>query len=181
MEAGQGEAMTIDYRRLARAFGSGRPNPLKLVAGTALSAITEAPATAPAVLPDDDAAPTRAAVATESPPAPAAVLVNPVDTLLAALDAAPNDLERGYLLAAAPLTVREELSGVLAHHAMMEPPPSVALDTLMAGLDSAADDAQRAALLSAASRELRAELADRLWWRRVSVDDGQQRYLDMIK
>jgi hypothetical protein len=176
--------MTINYRSLARALGggSGRPNPLKLVAGTALPATTQAP-TAPAALPDDDvdAAPTRTLVVTESPPAPEAVRINPVDTLLAALDAATDDVERSMLLASASADVREALSGALAYRAMVAPPPSVVLDALMAGLDSAADDTQRAALLSAASRELRAALADLLWWRRVPVSDGQQRYLDMIK
>jgi hypothetical protein len=167
--------MTIDYRSLARMFGgrSGRP--------TALPAITEAP-TAPAVLPDDDAAPTRTLVVTESQPAPAAaVRIDPVAALLAALDAAPNDLERGYLLTSASADVRADLAGALAYRAMVAPQPNVALDTLMAALDSAADDTQRAALLSAASRELRAALAERLWWRRVTVDDAQQLYLDTIQ
>ena len=104
-----------------------------------------------------------------------------VAELLAALDAAPNDLERGYLLASASVDVREGLSGALAYRALVAPQPDVALDSLVAALDSAADDDHRAALLSAASRELRAALADRLWWRRPPVRDGQQRYLDMIK
>jgi hypothetical protein len=189
--------MTDDYsryRRLARAFGgdgSGRPNPLKLVGGTALPANAEHPAALadidaddehPAAPPDDDIAPSRVSMVRESPPAPATVTINPVDTLLTALDAAADDLERGYLLAAAPVDVRESLSGALAYRAMMAPPANAALlDTLMAALDSAVDDVQRGALLGAASRELRTALADRLWWRRVSVGDTQQRYLDQIQ
>jgi hypothetical protein len=178
--------MTINYRSLARALGggSGRPNPLKLVAGTALPATTQAP-TAPAALPDDDAAlavPMQTYVPAQSTPPPAAVAhIDPVATLLAALDAAPNDLERGYLLASASADVREALAGALAYRALVAPAPNVALDSLVAGLDNAADDTQRAALLSAASRELRAALADLLWWRRVPVGDAQQLYLDAIQ
>lgn len=174
------------YRRLARAFGGGggRPNPLKLVAGTALPASTGQAAPLPDAADDDDVAPpppSRVRIVTESTPAPAVAYVNPVATLLAALDAAPNDLERCMLLESTSVTVREELGGLLAYRAMVTPPSSVTLDALMAGLDSAVDDAQRAALLSTASRDLRTQLADKLWWRRVSADDAQQRYLDMCR
>lgn len=174
--------MTIDYRRLARAIGGngGQPRPRKPAAGAAQPTATEA-STSPAALPDDDVAPPplRVRIVTESRPAPAVAYVSPVDALLAALDAAASDVERGYLLESTPVTVREELAGMLAYRAMTATPPSVALDALMAGLDSAMDDAQRAALLGAASRDLRTQLADKLWWRRVSADDAQQRYLDM--
>jgi hypothetical protein len=181
--------VTINYRRLARALGggSGRANPLKLVAGTALPRNAEPPAMPPAALPDvdDDAAPAvllQTHVPERSTPLPSAVpRIDPVDTLLAALDAAPNDLERGYLLASASADVREGLSGALAYRALVVPPPNVALASLVAALDSAADDTHRAAVLSAASRELRAALADFLWWRRVPVGDAQQRYLDLIR
>lgn len=179
--------MTIDYRRfrgLSRAFGGGssRPNPLKLVGDTALPASAEPPAVLPAAEDDYDAAPAvpvqTHVPARSTPPAPAAVLVSPVDTLLAALDAAADDVQRAALLAASSITVRDELAAALAHREMLAPPPHAAL---MAALDRAADDAQRAALLSAASRELRAELAEALWSRRMPVADAQQRYLDMIK
>jgi len=182
--------MTVDYSRfrsLARALrGDSRPNPLKLVAGTALPPRdAEPPATLPDIddADDDDLAPppSRVLVKPEAPPAPATPYVNPVDTLMAALDAAGSDMERGYLLAAAPLTVRESLSGALAYSAMVAPQPNAALDALTTALDNAVDDAQRAALLSTAPRELRAALADRLWWRRVSADDAQLRYLAMIR
>jgi hypothetical protein len=178
--------MTIDYRRLARAFGggSGRPNPLKLIAGTALPPNAEPPAVPRDAKDDYDAAPAMPAqthVLARSPPATAIALVSPVDALLAALDAAADDVQRAALLAAASVDVREGLFGALAYRALVAPLPNVALDTLVAALDSAADDAQRAALLTAASRELRAALADHLWWCRVPVSDGQQRYLDMIK
>jgi hypothetical protein len=176
------------YRSLGRALrGEGRRNPLKLVAGTALPASAELPAMPPVALPDDDddaapAVPVQTHVPVRSGPLPAAApRIDPVAELLAALDAAPNDLERGYLLASASVDVREGLSGALAYRALVAPQPDVALDSLVAALDSAADDDHRAALLSAASRELRAALADRLWWRRPPVRDGQQRYLDMIK
>jgi hypothetical protein len=176
--------MTIDYRRLARAFGGngGQPRPRNSTTGAAQPEASEA-RTSPAALPGDDVAPSpsRVRIVTESTPAPAPVVVSAVDALLAALDAAGSDMERGYLLESTSVTVREELAGMLAYRAMTATPPSVALDALMAGLDSAVDDAQRAALLSTASRDLRTQLADKLWWRRVSADDAQQRYLDMCR
>jgi hypothetical protein len=167
--------VTIDYSRfrgLARALGGGRPS-----ADAALAAIS----VAPAPLPDIDAAPPRPPQMLFSPPAPSAPYIDPVDKLLAALDAATDDAQCGALLAAASITLREGLAGALAHRAMVSPQPDVALDALMTGLDSAVDDTERAALLSAATRELRAALADRLWWRNISADVAQERYLDMCR
>jgi hypothetical protein len=157
--------------------GDGRPNPLRIVGGTEIPDDAE-----PAALPDDDAAPPRASLMAETQSAPAAIpRVDPVAVLLAALDAVPDDLQRGMLLESASVTVREELAGVLAHRAMVAAPPSIALDALVAALDRTVEDSERAALLSAASRELRAALAERLWWRRVTIEDGAQRYLDLIR
>jgi hypothetical protein len=177
--------MTVDYskyRWLARAFGggSGRPNPLRIVGGTEIPDDAERPTMPAAALPDNDEAPPRASLIAEREPAPAAIpRVDPVAALLAELDATHDDLARIALLASASPDVREGLSGALAHRALMA--PDTALDALVAGLDSAMDDEHRTALLSAASRELRAALADHLWWRRVTIEDGAQRYLDLIR
>ena len=118
--------MTIDYRRLARAFGGsgGQPRPRNSTTGAAQPEASEA-RTSPAALPGDDVAPPPLRMMPESTPTPAPVVVSAVDALLAALDAAGSDMERGYLLESTSVTVREELAGMLAYRAMTATPPSV--------------------------------------------------------
>jgi hypothetical protein len=163
--------VTINYKALGQILG-GRPNPLKLVVPTAPPAGDDAMRYAA-----EPAPPRAPAIPTQ--PAPQAP-PQPVDVLLAALNAAADDACRAALIVAAPNTVRQELAGALAYREMTTVARNAPLDALVVALDATADDGRRGALLSAASPTVRAALAEQLFWRNVTTDDAQQQYLGLL-
>jgi hypothetical protein len=108
---------------------------------------------------------------------------DPVETLLAALDAAHDDDARATLLAAAPQEVREQLAHTLAYRRFIA---DVARELenderkrsdFMRLLDAAVDDAARRALITATDPKF---LAEWRWRARATEDAWLRRYMALV-
>ena len=108
---------------------------------------------------------------------------DPVETLLAALDAADDDEARAALLAAAPQEVREQLSHTLAYRRFITDVARATeaeqhrRDEFTRSLDSAVDDAARIAIIRAADPAMVAEWR---WRARATEDAWLRRYMAAI-
>ena len=106
-----------------------------------------------------------------------------VDTLLAALDAAPDDATRAVVIAAAPLATLDALAATLAYRAFMAgttrqlAADDAARAAFTRSLQAAPDDAARLAIIRATAP---AFVAEYQWVQRATSDRWMKRYLQMI-